>query len=167
MPGQSRRGCNGVVVLPDHLIPDTLHAGSRSRSNRGGPRSEARNFRPGILTAHDNASAVLVKHFLLNLLLMYGQTIRKPPVTSRTAPTGRRSANCASEGCHRGYLRLLEAKVACHKPVTDASHNELLAALMHALSRAVLRQTRGSGSTPWRSGEALFKPMYFLYKGDP
>lgn len=37
----------------------------------------------------------------------------------------------------------LQANVAWHMAVADASHNELLAALMHALSKAVLRQTGG------------------------
>ncbi len=37
----------------------------------------------------------------------------------------------------------LEANVAWHMAVADASHNELLASLMHALSKAVLRQTGG------------------------
>ena len=42
----------------------------------------------------------------------------------------------------------LEANVAWHMAVADASHNELLAALMHALSRAVLRQTGGEHVNP-------------------
>ena len=39
----------------------------------------------------------------------------------------------------------LEANLGWHMAVADASHNELLAALMHALSRTVLRQTGGKG----------------------
>lgn len=54
------------------------------------------------------------------------------------------------DGCNQHMLDVLDnldayldANVAWHMAVADASHNELLSSLMHALSKAVLRQTGG------------------------